>query len=91
MAAPAAPRPWWDPARLARHSAFPAVLQAVALGVLLFMIGAGWGLRGVEGVAADGPLLYTNLATLGFWVVWFMALVFLLPAIGRLWCTVCRW
>jgi polyferredoxin len=85
----AAPRPWWDPVRLARNSAFPALLQAAALAVLLFMIGAGWGLHGVDGVAVDGALLYTNLATLGFWVVWFMALILLLPAIGRLWCTVC--
>jgi ferredoxin len=84
-----APRPWWDPGRVARRSAFPAALQALALGVLLFMIGAGWGLHGVDGVAADGALLYTNLATFGFWVVWFMALVLLLPVIGRLWCTVC--
>ncbi len=89
-AAPApAPRPWWDPSRLAARSVFPAVLQAPALGVLLFMIAAGWGLHGVEGVAEDGPLLYTNLATFGFWVVWFMGLVLLLPLVGRVWCTVC--
>lgn len=88
-AVPAAPRGWWDPVRLARRSAFPAVLQAAALAVLLLMIVAGWGLHGVDGIAVDGALLYTNLATFGFWVVWFMALVLLLPAIGRLWCTVC--
>jgi polyferredoxin len=65
------------------------VLQAVALGVLLFMIGAGWGLHGVEGIDVEGALMYTNIATFGFWVVWFMALVLLLPIIGRTWCTVC--
>ena len=86
-AAPA--RHWWDPERLARRSLFPALLQAVALGVLLFMIAAGWGLRGIEGIPVEGPLLYTNIATFGFWVVWFMALVLLLPLAGRLWCTVC--
>lgn len=88
-APPPQPRAWWDPVRLARRSSFPALLQAAALGVLLFMIGAGWGLHGVDGVDAEGALLYTNLATFGFWVLWFMALVLLLPAIGRLWCTVC--
>ncbi|HEY5998997.1 MAG TPA: 4Fe-4S binding protein [bacterium] len=67
---------------------FPAVLQALALGVLGGMIAAGWGRHGVPG-GGTVPLLYTNLATLGFWVLWLMALVLLLPAIGRLWCTVC--
>lgn len=84
-----APRPWWDPVRFARRSVFPALLQALALGVLLFMIVAGWGLHGVEGIDVEGALMYTNIATFGFWVVWFMALVLLLPIIGRLWCTVC--
>lgn len=84
-----APRRWWDPVRLARRSIFPALLQGVALIVLLLMIGAGWGLHEVGGITAEGTLLYTNLATFGFWVVWFMGLIFLLPAIGRLWCTVC--
>jgi polyferredoxin len=82
-------RPWWDPGRLARRSLFPALLQAAALGVLLFMIVAGWGLHGVEGIEVEGALMYTNIATFGFWVVWFMALVLLLPLAGRLWCTVC--
>ena len=83
------PRPWWDPVRFARRSVFPALLQAVALGVLLFMIVAGWGLHGVEGIDVEGALMYTNIATFGFWVIWFMALVLLLPLVGRLWCTVC--
>jgi hypothetical protein len=61
----------------------------VALAVLILMISAGWGLHGVEGSNVDGPLLYTNAATFGFWVLWFMSLVILLPLIGRLWCTVC--
>jgi hypothetical protein len=82
-------RRWWDPVRLGRRSAFPATLQAAALGVMAYLIYAGWGRHGIEGVDAEGPLLYTNLATMGFWVVWFMALVLFLPVIGRLWCTVC--
>jgi ferredoxin len=53
------------------------------------MIAAGWGRSGLPGGGVDVPLLYTNLASLGFWVLWLMALVLLLPAVGRLWCTVC--
>lgn len=82
-------RRWWDPVRLARRSFFPAVLQTAALGVLLFLILAGWGRHGIEGIRIDGPLLYTNLATFGFWVVWFMVLILFFPVAGRLWCTVC--
>ena len=82
-------RRWWDPVRLARRSLFPALLQALALAVYVWLIIAGWGHHGVEGISAGGPLLYTNLATLGFWVVWFMTLVLLFPLLGRLWCTVC--
>lgn len=75
--------------RLWRSSAFPAVLQAAALAVLVTMIAAGWGRTGLPGGGVAVPLLYTNLATLGFWTIWLMALILLLPGIGRLWCTVC--
>ncbi len=68
---------------------FPSLLQVAALAVLVALIAAGWERHGVPGREQQGPLLYTNLATLGFWVVWFMGLVLLLPAVGRLWCTVC--
>jgi polyferredoxin len=82
-------RRWWDPVRLGRRSFFPLLPQAVALGVLIYLILAGWGRHGIEGIEVEGPLLYTNLATLGFWVVWFMLLILFLPVVGRLWCTVC--
>jgi len=75
--------------RLGRRSVFPALLQAAALGVLVYLILAGWGRHGIGGIDVEGPLLYTNLATLGFWVVWFMLLILFLPVVGRLWCTVC--
>lgn len=52
-------------------------------------IAAGWRRHGIPGVAVEGPLLYTNLATLGFWVIWMMGLILVLPLAGRLWCTVC--
>lgn len=86
---PAGARPWWDPARLAARSLFPLVLQVAAFAVFVALMLAGWGRRGVPGRVEQGQLLYTNLATLGFWVLWFMGLVLLFPAIGRLWCTVC--
>ncbi len=77
------------PARLWRSPAFPAVLQAAALAVLVGMIAVGWGRTGLPGGGVAVPLLYTNLAALGFWTLWLMGLVLLLPGVGRLWCTVC--
>jgi hypothetical protein len=53
------------------------------------VIVAGWGRTGLPGGGVAVPLLYTNLAALGFWTLWLMGLVLLLPGIGRLWCTVC--
>lgn len=76
-------------AGLWRSPAFPAVLQAGALAVLLAMIAAGWGRTGLPGGGVAVPLLYTNLAALFFWTLWLMGLVLLLPGVGRLWCTVC--
>ncbi len=76
-------------ARLWRSPAFPAVLQAGALAVLVTMIATGWGRSGLPGGGVAVPLLYTNLAALGFWTLWLMGLILLLPGIGRLWCTVC--
>jgi polyferredoxin len=65
------------------------VLQAGALAVLVAMIAAGWGRTGLPGGGVAVPLLYTNLGALGFWTIWLMALLLLLPVTGRLWCTVC--
>jgi hypothetical protein len=76
-------------ARVWRSPAFPAVLQAAALAVLVTMIAAGWGRTGLPGGGVAVPLLYTNLAALGFWTLWLMGLILLLPGVGRLWCTVC--
>jgi ferredoxin len=89
-APPQAPQPvaGW-PTRLWRSPAFPGVLQAAALGVLVLMIVVGWGRTGLPGGGVAVPLLYTNLAALGFWTLWLMGLILLLPGVGRLWCTVC--
>jgi hypothetical protein len=75
--------------RLWRSPLFPAVLQAAALAVLLAMVVVGWGRTGLPGGGGAVPLLYTNLAALGFWTLWLMGLVLLLPGVGRTWCTVC--
>ena len=88
-ALPPQPSPAGWPARLWRSPAFPAVLQAAALAVLVTLIAVGWGRTGLPGGGVAVPLLYTNLAALGFWTLWLMGLVLLLPGVGRLWCTVC--
>jgi len=75
--------------RVVTNPLFPLVFQAAGLGVFVFLILAGWGRHGIAGVKVEGPLIYTNLATLGFWVAWLMGLIVLLPLVGRLWCTVC--
>jgi polyferredoxin len=88
-AAPGATGPAGRLARLWRSPLFPAALQTGALAVLGALIAAGWGRTGLPGSGVAVPLLYTNLATLGFWTIWLMGLVLLLPGVGRLWCTVC--
>lgn len=75
--------------RISRSPLFPSLLQIAALAVFIVLILAGWGRHGIPGRPGEGQLLYTNLATLGFWVIWFMGLVLLLPVVGRVWCTVC--
>ncbi len=72
------------------HSAWPwRLLQIAGLLVLLAMIAAGWHHHGIPGVAVSDPLMYTNLATYLFWVLWMMGVVPLALVLGRAWCTVC--
>lgn len=72
------------------RSAWPwRMLQVGGLLVLLWMIAAGWHHHGIPGVAVNDPLMYTNLATHFFWVLWMMAVVPLALLLGRAWCTVC--
>ena len=58
--------------RVVTNPFFPLLFQAVGFGVFISFILAGWGRHGIAGVKVEGPLIYTNLATLGFWVVWMM-------------------
>jgi len=59
------------------------------LAILLLMIGYGWHQHAIPGVAAADPLMYTNLATYGLWVLWLMGVVFVALLFGRLWCAFC--
>jgi len=53
------------------------------------MVATAWGRRGIPGVDAPDPLMYTNLGNLTFWVLWLMGIVLLVPLVGRAWCSVC--
>lgn len=59
------------------------------LGLLLLMIGYGWHQHAIPGVEVVDPLMYTNLATYGLWVLWLMGVVFIALLFGRLWCSFC--
>lgn len=65
------------------------LLHLAGLVVLLLMAAYGWHHHAVPGVKVKDPLMYTNLATSLFWVVWIMGVVFFALIGGRLWCTVC--
>lgn len=56
---------------------------------LALLLAAAYGREKLPGVADSFPLIYTNAATLLFWIVWFMGLVLLAPLTGRSWCGVC--
>lgn len=57
--------------------------------LLGLLVAAAWGRTSLPGIDDKFPLLYTNAATLLFWVVWFMGIVLLAPLAGRAWCGVC--
>lgn len=60
-----------------------------ATAALLLLVAAAWGREALPGIPDRHPLIYTNAATLLFWVVWFMGLVLLAPLAGRAWCGIC--
>ncbi len=68
---------------------FWIVVRWSALAVMAATVAAAWGRRGIEGVDASDPLMYTNLGNLAFWVLWLMGIVLLVPLVGRAWCGVC--
>lgn len=65
------------------------LLRLGMLALLLAMAAYGWHQHAVPGVPVRDPLMYTNLATYLFWVLWMMGVVFVAALFGRGWCTVC--
>ncbi len=65
------------------------LLRLTALALLLVMAAYGWHHHAIPGVPVKDPLMYTNLATYFFWVLWIMGVVFVALFLGRAWCTVC--
>ena len=65
------------------------LIRLALLLVLLAMAAYGWHHHAIPGVAVKDPLMYTNLATYFFWVLWIMGVVFLGLLFGRFWCTIC--
>lgn len=65
------------------------LLRLASLALLLVMAAYGWHHHAIPGVQVRDPLMYTNLATYFFWVLWMMGVVFIALFFGRAWCTVC--
>lgn len=74
---------------LLRSPWFWRICRLLLLGLLLLMIAYGWHQHAIPGVATTDPLMYTNLATYGLWVLWLMGVVFVALLFGRLWCSFC--
>ena len=74
---------------LLKSTWFWRTCRFVLLAMTLVMIAYGWHQHAIPGVAAADPLMYTNLATYGLWVLWLMAVVFVALLFGRLWCSFC--
>ena len=68
---------------------FWAVVRWSTFAVMAGVVATAWGRRGIPGVDAPDPLMYTNLGNLAFWVLWLMGIVLLVPLVGRAWCSVC--
>ena len=75
--------------RLIMNPLWQALLRWGFMAALIGLIFTAVGLEKLPGVADPYPLLYTNAATLLFWVLWFMGIVLLSPLLGRAWCSVC--
>lgn len=74
---------------LLKSSWFWRLSRLALLGLLLLMIAYGWHQHAIPGVDVADPLMYTNLATYGLWVLWLMGVVFVALLFGRLWCAFC--
>ena len=65
------------------------LLRLALLGLMVLMAVYGWNRHAIPGVPVRDPLMYSNLATYLFWVVWVMGVVFVASLFGRGWCTLC--
>jgi hypothetical protein len=65
------------------------LVHLLCLVLLLVMAAYGWRHHAIPGVPVKDPLMYTNLATYFFWVLWIMGVVFVALLFGRGWCSVC--
>lgn len=65
------------------------LVRLTGLALLLVMAASGWHHHAIPGVKVRDPLMYTNLATYFFWVLWIMGVVFIALFFGRAWCSVC--
>jgi polyferredoxin len=74
---------------IVKHPLFPGLAQGAALVVFGGLILLGWNFHAIRGIDVPDPLVYTNINTLFFWVIWLMGLILLVPLVGRLWCTIC--
>lgn len=65
------------------------VVRLLLLALMVLMAVYGWDHHAIPGVPVRDPLMYSNLATYLFWVVWIMGVVFVAALFGRGWCTLC--
>jgi len=65
------------------------LVRVLLLALMVVMVTFGWNQHAIPGVPVRDPLMYSNLATYLFWVVWIMGVVFVAALFGRGWCTLC--
>jgi polyferredoxin len=63
--------------------------RVLNLAILIIMVYFSYHYHGINGIKAADPLMYTNIATFLFWVVWLMLIVISVIFFGRMWCTIC--
>ncbi len=74
---------------LLKSTWFWRICRLTLLAMTLVMIAYGWHQHAIPGVKAPDPLMYTNLANYGLWVLWLMGVVLVALLFGRLWCSFC--
>ncbi len=75
--------------RLMRVPFLLSGIRMLSLAILLVMVYYSYNYRGINGVSVSDPLMYTNIATFLFWVLWLMVVVLSVLLFGRMWCTIC--